>query len=305
MRKNDKNISLYIVRGVYFCLIFLLIEDLYASENLYIGIQRFTIKEEAVSYYSSFDVLLFQRLNFELLPRGIKPILLTTDTIPSECIAIASGIVEMVEQEPYLLFKIRGTGINSSEEETKKIPLKDQSVDGVVDIMVLKIRHFLEQNISGKLKISSVPLDCEIFLDGIKIGKTPADLILAQGNYKISIEREFFWPYRDSLTIIPGKETSVFAELKFRGYMVKPWLVSALFFSSATIVAQILELKFRRDYLSLRKERRESFEVAFERYKTANQLKIGMLIPTSISWSIYFYGTYHNRILKRQIIEKK
>ena len=40
-------------------------------DRSYIGIHRFTISVPAMEYYQSLDVLLFQRLNFEVLPHGV------------------------------------------------------------------------------------------------------------------------------------------------------------------------------------------------------------------------------------------
>ena len=98
---------------------------------------------------------------------------------------------------PVVLFRLINQ--NDDGEETKLIPLSNRPIDEVLDLMTLKIRQFLEQNISGKVRISSVPLDCDILLNGIKIGTTPAELILEKGIYNIRLQREYLFPYQDSV----------------------------------------------------------------------------------------------------------
>lgn len=270
----------------------------FADNDSYIGIRRFTINSSTIDYYQSIDVLLFQRLNFELLPHGVKPILIH-DSIPSECIAMAGGSVELVDSVPFLFFEVRGVGTTANDVETKKISLQNQPVDAIVDILALKIRHFLEQNVSGKLRISSKPLDCEILLNGVKIGKTPADLILENGTYAVQMNRDHFAPFVDSAVVLPGRETSLSATMEFRGYNVRPWLLSAVFLTLGTVTVQIVEAQLHHEYLDAMRE--DEFNKAYDRYEITNAIKIVMLIPTVTAWTMSGYLSYQNNSLKKSI----
>ncbi|MBN1578094.1 MAG: PEGA domain-containing protein [Chitinispirillaceae bacterium] len=274
---------------------------LFADQNTYIGIKRFSISSPAMNYYQSIDVLLFQRLNFELLPQGIKPILLG-DSLPPKCVAIVSGSIEIIDSLPYLRFKISGSGPSEKEEETKQLSLNDQPVDAIVDILVLKTRHFLEQNITGKLRISSTPLDCDIFLDGIKIGTTPVELDLEQGKYAVLLHRTYFSPFKDSAVVLPGRETTLSASMWFQGHNIKPWVITAALFTGCAIAAQVVESQFKEDYLALGSgTEKNKFDQFFKRYQAANAVKISLLIPVATTWTISAYHFFQNRALKKEI----
>lgn len=296
----------FMVYGKYFfnfliLAFFCLPISLQAKSNSYIGIKRFAITSSVSEYYNSLDILLFQRLNFELLPRGIKPVLIA-DSLNMNCIATVQGTLEIIADEPMLIFSI--SGISGSEEETKKIAIKEQSPDAIVDIMAIKVRHFLEQNISGKLRISSVPLDCDLLLNGIKIGKTPAELVLEQGMYTIEIQREYLLPYRDTVSILPGQETSLAKTLQFKGHALKPWVIGGLLFTGSFIVSQIVESHFRAEY-SVKNAAMgtDYFNTKWKQYRTANTIKIAFLIPMATTWTITGYQILENRSLKKHIFE--
>jgi len=271
-----------------------------AKNNSFIGINRFSIDTSISDSYTSLDVLLFQRLNFELLPHGIKPLLIR-DTLAQECTAYVNGTITALDNEHILTFTI--AGVSGHEEETKKIILNKQPPDAIVDIMSIKVHHFLEQNISGKLRISSSPLDCDLLLNGIKIGKTPAELVLEQGSYHIEIQREYLFPFSDSVTIDPGHETSLAATLEFKGHSIKPWFTSAVLFTGCTILAQLLEMQLHKEYSDLKIESRDLFTKKFNEYKIANSIKIGLFIPMATTWTITGYQLLENRSLKRRIFE--
>ncbi len=167
--------------------------------------------------------------------------------------------------------------------------------------MVLKVRSFLEQNLSGKLRISSSPLDCDILLNGVKIGKTPAELVLEQGNYFIQLQREHLLPFKDSVTIQPGHETSLSAAMRFEGRRIRPWTVTAAILTGCMIAAQVLEIKFKDGYHDLREAPDDRWDRAFQRYQAANAAKISFLIPSATAWIIAGYHFQENRSLKRRI----
>ncbi|MBN1757242.1 MAG: PEGA domain-containing protein [Chitinispirillaceae bacterium] len=268
-----------------------------------IGIKRFTIASPAMDYYQSLDVLLYQRLNFEILPHGVTPFLIQ-DTVPQECIAIATGSIDIVDSLPILTFTITGLDENTPEEESKKISLNNQPVDAVVDVMTLKMRNFLEGNISGKVNITSKPKDCSIFLNGIRIGATPAELTLKQGKYALRLQRDYFLPFKDSIMISPGRETIVKADLQFEGHRLQPWIISGTVLAIATLAFQIAETYYQSAYLSLTPEEGDLFDPYFNRYKTANILKITFLIPTITAGTISISNFLENRSLKKRLFNE-
>jgi hypothetical protein len=271
----------------------------FPKSDSFIGIKNFSIDPAVSEYYKSIDLSLYQRLSFELLPRGIRPALMEDSSTIREFVAIVTGSIEIDNNEPVLNFTI--SSASNSEVETKKIPLENQSIDAIIDILAIKIRHFLEQTASGRLRVSSKPLDCDIFLNGIKIGKTPAELLLEQGTYSIQLQKEYLFPYRDTVTILPGSEIALSTTMKFMGHSLTPWMRGALIFSGGTIISRIVEIKLHQDYL---KERdRSDFDKKYNRYKIANAISICFLFPTTITWAITGYNFLENISLKKRIFE--
>lgn len=269
-----------------------------AESNSFLGIKRFTLPPTISEYYTSMDIQLLQRLNFELLPQGIKPIIVE-DSIPEGCIAVASAFVDTVDSTFVMNFTIRG--ISTGKKETKRIPLANQPADMVVDILALKIRHYLEQNVSGKLRISSNPLDCDVFLNGVQIGKTPVEFILEKGTYSVKLEKEYLYPFHDSAVIIPGKEASLSATMRFKGHRLQPWIVTASILTGCAVVSQLFETRFHNDYLSLKKAKQDEFDRYFYRYQLASLMKFVFLIPAATTWTISGYIVFDNHALKKRI----
>lgn len=274
-----------------------------AEEKSFIGIKRFSFNDSASAYYNSIDILLFQRLSFELLPRGIKPLLIE-DSIPHNCIALAGGQIEITDGEPILIFSVTGTA--HYEEEIKKISLSGQPVDAVVDLLAIKIRQFLEQTISGKLIITTTPRDCDILLNGVRIGKSPAELILGQGTYAIQLQRDYLYPFIDTVRVFPGKETNLTSNMVFKGHTVKPWCISAIVFTGGLLIAQALEYHYDQRYSRLKTPASKTeFNDNFYFYRTANTVKISLLVPMTLTWTIAGYHFFENRSLKQQIFTQK
>jgi hypothetical protein len=283
-------------------ILFSLISICYSSSESYIAIKRFSVDSTVDSSWRTLGRELYQRLNFELLPRGIKPLLLS-DSIPSSCVAVASGSIRIVDSLPVLNFRI--VNIRQNEEDVKKLVIEDYTVDEIIDILALKVHHFLEQNVSGKLRLSSTPLDCDVYLNGIKIGKTPAELILEPGTYKIQLHREYLQTYKNSVTITPGREVSLSPVMRFHGLDTKPWFISALVFTGCTIIAQVIELHYEKEYNALKYYNTlAEFNRHFNNYRYANIAKVALLIPTATTWTLSGYSFLENKALKRKIFSE-
>lgn len=283
----------------FFIFILLLFASAFSTSESYIGIKQFKVDSTLIGQWDSLDIQLYQRLNFELLPRGIKPLLIY-DSIPEACVAIASGTVDVIDSTPQLQFVIGNR--NRKEEDVKKLSIADYTVDEVIDLLSLKVHHFLERNVSGKLLLSSTPSDCDVLLNGVKIGQTPAEFILEKGRYSIQLEREYLKTFRDSIIIDAGKEITLAPAMKFEGLKTRPWLVSALIFTGCTLVSQVVEYKFNRDYEALTWDNtEEEFDRYFNRFWMANIIKVSFLLPTAATWSLFGYSYFENQALKKKI----
>ena len=275
---------------------------LFANPDSFIGIKAFSVTIPESSDYSQFHTELFKRLQHEIIPHGIIPVLLhEADTV--SCIAYAEGVIEMHNDVLTLLFRLTN---HESEEETKLIALADRSKDEILDIMALKIRQFLEQNHTGRVRISSVPLDCDILLNGIRIGTTPAELVLEKGTYSVRLEKEFLSPYIDSIIIVPGNEAALQAQMQFSGHRVKPWAAAASLFTAATIVLWIVENNLHQDYRDLTHGTSQSeFNSQYNRYRNANYIRVGLLNASVLGWTVSAYQYTRNKALKRRIFGRE
>ena len=201
---------------------------------------------------------------------------------------------------PQLEFFIRNR--NQKEEDVKKLIITDYTADEIIDLLSLKVNHFLERNVSGKLFLSSTPSDCDVLLNGVKVGQTPAEFILEKGRYSIQLQREYLQTYKDSVIIDAGKEISLAPTMQFEGLKTRPWLISALVFTGCTLAAQAIEYKFYKDYKDLTWDNSEAqFDRYFNRYWMANIVKVSLLLPTAATWSLSGYSYFENQALRNKI----
>jgi hypothetical protein len=274
-----------------------------AAQVSYIGINPFIITIADSSPYKNFHTKLHRRLQYELLPHGIKPVII--DSIkPEECVTVANGTIELTEEnQPILRFEL--SGLMTSGEETKTIPLQNRTIDEVLDLLALKIRNFLEQNISGKLRISSTPLNCNIQLNGLSIGTTPAELTLERGLYTVKIQRDHLLAYTDTIEILSGKETSLQAAMKFEGSNVKPWVIGATAVTVCTIVSWIIESSLHNTYKNLEKGLPQSvYDNHYKPYQTTNYVRISLLNASILGWTISGFQIARNKTLEKTIFER-
>lgn len=240
---------------------------------------------------------LLKRLQFEHLPGGIVPVILEKPQCDS-CIAIVCGEIETVDSTDFLHMKISDT--SRSNIEQKRFPLSSYSIDDIVDLEILKIKSFLERKFFVKVRINAIPLDCDVYLNGVRVGDTPTELVLESGNYRLSLEHEFCRVYRDSIEILPGNDVDINATLKFKGYQSKPFLWGSLLLSAATAGVWITEAVLHHQYLGLKKGSPE-FNDYFRRYETANYIRIGLLNGAALSWTVSGFLSIKNRNLKKKL----
>ncbi|HEX2958464.1 MAG TPA: PEGA domain-containing protein [Chitinispirillaceae bacterium] len=222
-----------------------------------------------------------KRLQFEHLAGGVLPVIIDGTRCDS-CIALVYGEVIKIDSSRYLHLRISdNSGLNIDE---KDFPLSSYSIEDIIDLGVLKINTFLERKYFVKVRVSSMPLDCDLYLNGVKVGVTPSELTLENGNYRVSLEHEYCAVYRDSLTILPGKDVDLNATLDFKGFQTKPLLFGSVFLSLATAGFWLAEYTYHKEYLGLDKGSRE-FNNYFKRYQAANYIRIGLLNTGVLSWS--------------------
>jgi hypothetical protein len=239
---------------------------------------------------------LFKRLQFEHFPGGVNPVMIGDPNCDS-CIAIVCG--EVVTNDSNLSFNMKICDKSGENSEQKTFPLSSYSIDDIVDLGALKISNFLERKFFVKVRISSIPLDCDVYLNGVKVGVTPAELTLENGNYRYSLEHEYCRMYKDSILISPGNDVDINATLKFEGYPSKPFLWGSLILSIATTGAWIAEQSIHTDYLGLEKGS-VGFNDFFRRYQTANYVRIGLLNSAVLGWTITGFLHMKNRNLKKK-----
>jgi len=263
----------------------------------YILIKPFTVNSNDSLKYEQLHLALIKRLEYEILPRDVKPV---SDETYKNYSVIVEGVIDTLDGVLVLLFRLSGNEEQGKEE--KLIPLRNHSIEDLLDIMALKIRYFLEQNISGRLRISSRPLNCDVFLNGVKIGVTPAELVLEKGQYKIGINRENLYPWSDSVVIEAGREKILNPSLEFQGYKIKPFIYTSAILSVATIVSWVIEFKLHESYKDLYVGLPQTdYDWHWNRYRNANYIRIGLFNATIAGWTICGFQWTRNRTLKRKI----
>ncbi len=263
----------------------------------YLGICALPGYPAEIHGVSEFPKKLQKRLQFEHLAGGITPIIIN-DSRCDSCIAVICGEVKMVDSARFLHLKLSdNSGTNIDE---KDFPLSLYSIDDIVDLVVLKVNNFLERKFFVKVRISSMPLDCDLYLNGVKVGVTPAELTLEKGRYRVSLEHEYCGVYRDSLLLSPGRDVDLSATLKFIGYPAKPFLAGSVVLSLITTGAWLTEYSLHKQYSAL-PPGSSKFNNYFKRYQTANYIRIGLLNTGVLSWSFTSVFSIKNNSLKRKL----
>lgn len=246
---------------------------------------------------TEFPNKLQKRLQFEHLMGGVTPVIINNSQCDS-CIAVVCGDVRMVDSTR--LFHLRLSDNSGTNIDEKDFPLSLYSIDDIVDLGILKINNFLERKFFVKVRISSMPLDCDLYLNGVKVGVTPAELSLENGRYRVSLEHEYCGVYRDSLILSPGKDIDLNAILKFKGYPAKPFLTGSIVLSLVTGCVWLTEYSLHKKYSAL-PPGSSLFNNYFKRYQTANYIRIGLLNTGVLSWSFTGFFSIKNHSLKRKL----
>lgn len=273
-----------------------------ADTGSVIGIRNFQINPIDSTSYQNLHISLYKRLLYESLPYGIRPEILHND-YHSDYISVVSGTIDLENDTPVLHLVLSGP--LSNERETKSIPLKGMEIEQILDIIILKIRYFLEQNVSGKLRISSTPLGCSVLLNGITIGTTPAELTLEKGTYVLKLQHDHLYTFIDTVEITSGTELSVQPNMRFEGFKQTPWLLSATLLTVGTSISWIIEGSLHKSYKNLPLgESKEVYNQRYLRYRNANYFRIGLLNATALCWTVNGFIIVSNNSIKKKIFGK-
>lgn len=192
----------------------------------------------------------------------------------------------------------------TGEGQGKSIPLGSYSMEDLVKIIVLKIRDYIEGAFFGKINIYSVPLGCEVYLNGIKTGVTPREFFLKSGEYTLGINGERLKNFKQKITLHPGQTVDIKATLDFSGYPTAYWMAGSLFFTVLCGVAWGLEYYFHQKYLDLpRFSTQAEFEDSFGIYRTMNYTRISLLNIAAIGWGGTGFCYFTNRAIKKRIFK--
>jgi hypothetical protein len=144
-----------------------------------------------------------------------------------------------------LRFKIHD--VKSNTEEEKIITVNYMEKEDIAQIILLKTRSFLSRSILGTVAVTSSPLGMAVFLDGKPQGKTPREFFLKTGGYALEISGEHFEPYREDFAVVPGRSLNLGADMEFKGWPTKYWLLGAAATTWELMVVWFWESNNKRD----------------------------------------------------------
>jgi len=141
-------------------------------------------------------------------------------------VIIESSIKSDSSGKRILLFKIMDT--KSGIEQEKEIDLSLTEKEDAAQIVILKLRNFLETSILARLNVTSVPLGLSIVLNHQASGITPKEFLLKGGPYFIEVSGDFLNTYRDKLDLKAGTSVNVNANLEFSGHPTGYWVLASV-----------------------------------------------------------------------------
>lgn len=264
-------------------------------------IQILPFQSEVQSVVDSIESQLSNRINNEIGIDNITAV--ASKTIDSaRSIALVQGAAKVVENNRLQLI-VKLSSLKTQNEVTNEIPLNGKSQDDVIDIIIIKLRHFLEQNTSGKLIISSIPLDCSIYLNGIRSGRTPTELTIDKGVHIIQLEGDHLKMFRDTVKINPGQEVRIQKLMEFNGNATRPWIYAASLATLGTIISGIYEYKYHKPYKQFHLPT-DPYDNYYKPYRTAYYTRLTFLNISALTWTIAIYQISSNYRLKTRIFGK-
>jgi hypothetical protein len=204
---------------------------------------------------------------------------------------------------PMLNFKIMDLKVGNIQE--KIITMSDMEKEDIAQIILLKLKDFLEESMLGRLNIISLPLGMEITLDQKSVGTTPKEIFLKTGRYSVELSGKYLVPYKDKIEMAPGKTVNIKANMEFKGYPTSLWVIGSAATTWELMVIWVLEKGLYQDY-------RSSFdnlsptgkEVAYDHYNHARYLRVALLGLAGMGWLGSGFCYLSNKNLKKRYFDK-
>jgi hypothetical protein len=279
-----------------------------ARAEFRLGIEPFGNMVPAKTEFDGFHLGVYEKLQIEGTREGVRPVLVA-DGDSTECEYYVRGTVDS-SMQGYILILSLGDYARA-QNESKVIPVGGKTREELLDFIALQIRYFLEHSLLSDVSISSIPLGCNVAVNGKKSGKTPLELLLKPGHYVLNISHSYFYPFTDSLFVTPRQKAAIRAEMKFRGANSGGWCAAAVVFSALAATAVIAEYRFHKDYLDVPRFRpddngyertgQEEYNRKFLRYKNMTYARSGLLGISGISWSVTAVNFFRNKSIKKKL----
>jgi hypothetical protein len=201
------------------------------------------------------------------------------------------------DNTPTLNFKIMDLKAGASQE--KLIAVNYMEKEDIAQIVMLKLKNFLEQSMLGRLNITSLPLGLPIALDQKPAGVTPKEFFLKSGAYAVEVTGQYLVPYREEIEMVPGKTVNLKAAMEFKGYPTSLWFLCASAATWELMVIWVLENGLHDDYLTSANK-----DDAFERYQNTRYLRYGILGVAGMGWIGTGFCYFSNKNLKKRYFNK-
>ena len=174
-------------------------------------------------------------------------------------------------------------------EEGKTIPLSYMEKDDIAQIILLKLKNFLEKSVLGKLNVSSTPLGLNIKLNKKNSGKTPKEFFLKAGRYSLQITGKHLSPFKMDLKISPGKTLNIREKMEFKGCPTKYWLLGSIIATWQLIVI------WRQENM---------LDTSDDKYRYSRYARIGLLGLSGIGWTGTGFCYFSNKSAKKRIFQE-
>jgi hypothetical protein len=114
--------------------------------------------------------------------------------------------------------KVAGIELSTSEETGIGSPTKLMDITPDFNSLVIGIMHGVNKikvypTIFGYVQVTSIPENATLYLNDKYQGKVPQTLKLFPGTYKLELRKAGYFPYTESITVSPGSNLSITAQL--------------------------------------------------------------------------------------------
>jgi len=218
-------------------------------------------------------------------------------------IALSGTFAKGKEGAPSLTFKI--LDLKAGTEQEKTIAVSTMEKEDIAQIILLKLKNFLEQGMLGRLNITSSPLGLSIDLDHRPSGITPKEFFLRSGRYQVELDGKYLVPYQEEIDVVPGKTINIRPEMEFKGYPTHYWFLGAAITTWELLVAYVLERSDYHTYQDAAAGRGITDKnSAYRSYRNARYVRIGVLGLAGAGWIGTGFCYFSNKSIKKHYFNK-